>query len=336
MPLTEELIKQSEALADLPEEKVKAFMTLANNVFKEDIDIYAGTAKRRNEDDVKKLFGKDKPEPGMKDFEYLNWAWNEREKEFKAQIEDAKKATTSDPAEGEALKRKINQLETELKDAGMKGSELLKQDIEGYKQKLRDFESLEKQLKNDLVAERKKWEGELTQQQRKNLLLEIGFEKSQSLMGVEFNTAVPDSVRQDLIEARWQNILSRYTPEKVTTGNETVTQWRDKDGNIARNDKNNREPFTTKELLLDELKDILKVTRSANGAGTSAGGNSTPAGAIVDVTMARSQVEADEIIERAILAQGIAKGTQNFVEEKTRIRKENESLFKGTRALPLQ
>lgn len=333
MPVTAEIIKQSDALKELPENQVEAFVTLANNIFKEDIDTHTGTSKRRWEEDVKGLFGLEKPQPNMPAHEYLKWAAAEQQKAYEAKIEEAKKL--SDPAEKEALERKIQALQNELKDAGLKGSELLRSEIDGYKQKLKDFETLEKQLKSDFSSEKKKLESEISAERQRNLLLQVGFEKSEALVGVEFNPAYAESVRNDLIEARWNAILAKAAPAKEIDENGNLrTIWRDKDGNILRNPKNNRLPFTTKELLMEGLQDILKTQRIVTGSGTNGGQNGGNA-IDVDLTSARSQVEADEIIERQILGMGIAKGTTQFTEKKTAIRKENESLFRGPKALPL-
>lgn len=314
--LTADIIKQSEALSDLPEDKVQALVTLAQNVFKEEIDTYAGTTKRRWEEDIKSLYGADKPDPKMPAHEFLRTAWQERERKFKEELEAAK----GNPAGLEEIenkyKRTIETLQSELKDAALKGSELLKQDLEGYRAKTKDLETLAETLKKDHQKERKEWEAMLMNERKNAMLLEINFERDKSLSGVELDPRIPESAQQTIIDARWSQVLSKFTPERVKMDDgSVVTQWRDKENNIVRNPNNNREPYTTKELILEELKDVLKQGRTQGGAGTQGGsGNGSHN---IDLSGARTQVEFDEKLGQLLLAQGLSRGSTAYMNKET-------------------
>lgn len=338
MPITAEIIKGNETLKTLSDDQINAIVTVAGNTYKQDWDDAHGTNMRRWDEDIKGLWGKEKPtgEDGkpLAAHKYLKLAWSEREKEWEAKVAAAAKGGSGE--EARQLKEKIADLEAQLKDAGLKGSELLRQDIEGYKNRLKDYETLVEDTKKERLAERKEFETKLAGAQRTNLLLEVGFERAQALMGLEFDTYIVEEVRNTVIESKWQALLARYTPEKVVNEkNETVTQWRDKDGKVVRSTANNMEPATTRELFLAELKPILKAGRQQAGTGTGAGTGSAT-GSSLDLRGARTQVDADNAITNHLIAQGMQRGTTAFTEAFTKIRKENEALYKGQSALPLR
>lgn len=325
MPITADVIKQSEALKDLPDDKVEAFVILATNVFKEEIDTYAGTTKRRWEEDIKNLYGAEKPDPKMPAHEFLKTAWTERETKFKAELEAAK----SNPTAAEDLKvryeAEIEKLRGEMKNATLQGSELLRKDIDEYKQRIKDLNDEKEGVKKDSQAKLRELESKYLQSEREKLHIKVGFEKVQALNGVEFDPAIPPTALQTTIDARWGELLTRATPEHVELDGKIVTQWRDKEGKILRNPSKNAEPYTTQDLLLEELKDVLKKGRSQNGAGTSAGaggGSSINA----DFSAARTQVEFDDAVANALLAQGLKRGTTAFLNKQKEIVTANADL----------
>lgn len=320
--LTAELLQQQEALQSLTPEQVEATVKLANNIFKKEFDDAHGVWHRRWEEDIKALTGKTEKPQGIKSHEWLKQEWAEREAAYKKQLDEAQKGDNQEAIE--KANREIKRLQDELKDAGLKGSELLKQDIEGYKKRLSDYETLVEELKKQGQSERKTLETKIQEMQRNNLHLEVGFEKAQSLAGVEFDPYVDASIRDTFIESRWSAILNKYTPEKSTNAKgEIVTQWRDKDGKLALNPTNGMEPYTTKDLLMQDLQPILKKGRQQAGAGTN-GGQNVGNGAYLDLRGAKTQVEADEKIAEHLLAKGMQRGTAAFSQEQSKIRTENK------------
>ena len=78
----------------------------------------------------------------------------------------------------------------------------------------------------------------------------------------------------------------------------------------------------TREL---EAMDVLEKQRKQTGSGTGTptqgvGGNDIT----LDVSGARTQREADDIIAKQLMAQGITKGSKEFVDAKTKIWNENK------------
>lgn len=105
-------------------------------------------------------------------------------------------------------------------------------------------------------------------------------------------------------------------------------------GEPLRNPDNRLELYTAEELLKKELKamGILDEGRQQQGSGTKPpqlqGGG---AGVPVDVSMARTQNEAQEIIHRQLMAQGLINGSKEYQEAMTKAWTEN-----NIKSLPLQ
>lgn len=86
-------------------------------------------------------------------------------------------------------------------------------------------------------------------------------------------------------------------------------------GEPLRNPENHLEPFTAEELLKKELRTmgILDEGRQQQGTGTKPPTSQVTATA-VDVTQARTQREADDIIHNQLNAQGLVRGSKAYQE----------------------
>ncbi|MBO7510436.1 MAG: hypothetical protein J6T35_04555, partial [Bacteroidales bacterium] len=107
-----------------------------------------------------------------------------------------------------------------------------------------------------------------------------------------------------------------------------------KDGAVLRNPENGLNPYTATDLVMKELKGmgVLEEGRVQTGTGSKeepvGSGNGT-----VDISGAKSQVEADEIISKALLSRGLVKNSGAYMKEYDRIRAEKYDIIK---ALPLK
>ena len=98
------------------------------------------------------------------------------------------------------------------------------------------------------------------------------------------------------------------------------------DGEIQRNPENHLEPYTAAELVAKELRamGILDEGRKVTGGGTSAPKPNEPGASVaVDISMARTQNEAQEIIARTLMQQGMVNGSKEFQEAMTQAWKDN-------------
>lgn len=97
--------------------------------------------------------------------------------------------------------------------------------------------------------------------------------------------------------------------------------FKDANGAIMRNAENALQPYTIGELLTRELKQmgVLDEGRKQQGTGTTAPvAHQTEQGIVVDVTGARTQVEAQELIAQALMKQGLTNGSKAFQEAMTK------------------
>jgi hypothetical protein len=87
-------------------------------------------------------------------------------------------------------------------------------------------------------------------------------------------------------------------------------------GEIARDPENHLEPYTAEALLKKELRamGILDEGRQATGTQTRVPQTTQQQGAVVDLSAARTQQEADNIIHNQLNALGLVRGSKKYQE----------------------
>ena len=145
-------------------------------------------------------------------------------------------------------------------------------------------------------------------------------------VGLKFKATLPESVTKVLL-AQATEKLKGMNPEYIDDGNGgKVLVFQKADGARELNPNNDLKPYTATELLQRELEamDVLEKQRKQTGSGTEpptrGGGGSE---ITLDVSGARTQREADDIIAKQLMAQGITKGSQEFQDAKTKTWNEN-------------
>lgn len=159
-------------------------------------------------------------------------------------------------------------------------------------------------------------------------------ELNQSVSGLKFKAGLPEAVT-NVILANAKERIKGMAPEYIDDGKGgKILAFKDATGAIMRNPENQLNPFTATELLQKELASmgVLETGKQTQGAGSNGnGGNGGGAGTIIDLTGARTQVEAQEIITKTLLAQGLTKGSDAFQNAMSKAWTEN-----NVKALPLQ
>lgn len=131
---------------------------------------------------------------------------------------------------------------------------------------------------------------------------------------------VTDAIMRQVVDS-----IKAMSPEYIDDGNNGKRLvFKDSTGAIIRNKEKQLQPITAGDLLARELKTmgILDEGRQAAGAGTqppTKGGESVP----VDVTQARTQTEAQDIIARQLMKQGMVNGSKEFQTAMTAAWKDN-------------
>lgn len=132
--------------------------------------------------------------------------------------------------------------------------------------------------------------------------------------GLKFKAELPQAATDTLL-AQAMSKVKGMSPEFVDDGQGGKRLvFKGQGGEILRNPENHLEPFTAEELLKKELRamGILDEGRQQAGTGTKPPTTVVSTSSPVDVSMARTQTEAQEIIARQLMQQGMVNGSKEF------------------------
>lgn len=194
--------------------------------------------------------------------------------------------------------------------------------VKALKQAKADLQSVTKQY-TELTT---RYETEKANHEKELLGVRIDNALQNASVGLKFKATLPESVTKVLL-AQATEKLKGMNPEYIDDGNgEKVLVFQKADGARELNPNNDLKPYTAAELLTRELEamDVLEKQRKQTGSGT---GTPTQGGGgseiTLDVSGARTQREADDIIAKQLMAQGITKGSKEFQDAKTKTWNEN-------------
>ena len=160
--------------------------------------------------------------------------------------------------------------------------------------------------------------------------MKIDGEFAKAVVGLKFKADLPPSVVSVLTEQAVAKVKA-MNPEYIDDGNGgKVLAFMD-NGTPRRNPENNLRPFTASELVAKELSTmgVLETGRKQTGAGSQGGRNDQGSGGTVDLSGARTQNEAYEIIAKQLMAQGKVNGTKEFDDAMAQAWKENRDVLKA-------
>lgn len=143
--------------------------------------------------------------------------------------------------------------------------------------------------------------------------------------GLKFKGEFPQAAVDTLL-AQAESKVKGMSPEFINDSNGGKRLvFKGENGEILRNTENHLEPFTADELLKKELRamGILDEGRNATGTGSAAPQGHEPGNVPVDVSMAKTQNEAENIIHNQLNAQGLVRGSKAYQEAMTAAWKEN-------------
>lgn len=134
--------------------------------------------------------------------------------------------------------------------------------------------------------------------------------------GLKFKAEFPQAATDTLL-AQALSKIKGMNPDFIDDGKGGKRLvFKGENGEIARDPENHLEPYTAEALLKKELRamGILDEGRKAVGASTTPPQTKPQGGASVDVSMARTQQEADNIIHSQLNAQGLVRGSKKYQE----------------------
>lgn len=306
MALNAEILKSNEGLKDLSDDQIQAIETLSANDEAQVIGKRIGQLHEQYDKDIKEITGIDKASDTEKSYEY-----NKRVlKQYKEQLEST------------------NGLTDKIKTYEDKIAEYEKQIAEGntdaaLAQKLKDMESKLATATNELNTTKESLTKKETEFQQKLKGVEVDRAYSKATSDLKFKKEYAN-ISDKLLKTANTDVLAKYTPDFTEEEGKQVLVFRDKDNTIALNKANGLKPFTYQELLKQELgDDVLDAGKKQPGTGTEPPEGGPESVDLVDLTEAKTQVQADELIAKYLMQKGLARGSAKFAEEQTKLRAEN-------------
>lgn len=162
--------------------------------------------------------------------------------------------------------------------------------------------------------------------------MQLDNEFAKATAGIKFKADLPAGVTSVLLQQAIAKAKG-YNPEFIDDGQGGKVLAFNENGATMRNPENSLRPYTATELVTKELKamGVLEEGRKQTGAGSHEehedhGGN------IADLSGAKTQDEAHEILAKQLMAQGKVNGSKEFAEAMAQAWKDNHDVIK---ALPV-
>lgn len=305
--ITIEMLNQSESLKGLTDAQKLAITTLSSNDEATVIGTKIGALHGQYDADILSISGISKAE-GEKTYDYLKRVLGD----YKTKLDGTKTLS----AQLEAQKNKVTELETKLAAGGSD---------EAVKQQLKDARHQVTQLQAQLTAKTGELDKAKKDYEQKEKDLQVGFAFTNATAGIKFKADVSEPVKKILLAAAKDEILAKGTPDFVDDGNGgKKLVLRDAAGNTLNNPKNNLNPYTIEELVMEtSLKDVIDTGKQQSGGGTGPTKPDKHQTVNLDLSTAKTQQEADVQIENYLLSTGLTRDNVEFGNKALEIRNEN-------------
>lgn len=305
--ITIEMLNQSESLKGLTDAQKLAITTLSSNDEATVIGTKIGALHGQYDADILSISGISKTD-GEKSYDYLKRVLGD----YKTKLDGTKTLS----AQLEAQKKKVTELEAKLAAGGSD---------EAVKQQLKDARHQVTQLQTQLTAKTGELDKAKKDYEQKEKNLQVGFAFTNATAGIKFKADVSEPVKKILLAAAKDEILAKGTPDFIDDGNGgKKLVLRDAAGNTLNNPKNNLNPYTIEELVMEtSLKDVIDTGKQQPGGGTKPNPSSSHRTVNLDLLTAKTQQEADVQIENYLLSTGLTRDNVEFGNKALEIRNEN-------------
>lgn len=304
--LTVEMLKQNSKLSGLSDEQFTAIATMSQNDENSVIGTKIGALHGQYDADIFGITGIVKNQ-GEKSYDYAKRVLNDYKNQIastatiQAQLANAKK-------EVETLKQKLadgagdDQLKQQLKDAKALASQLQQQLTQQTAELTKQKDTYEAQIKS----------------------IHVDNEFNNAISGLTFKSGITDGIKDVLLKAAKAEVLTKGTPDFIEANGTKILVFRDAAGNVLNNPANNLNPFTVKELLMQtSIKDVIDLGRQQQGGGTQPPNGQETHVTILDLSGAKTQVDADKVIENYLLGNGLTRDSAEFAQQSMTLRNEN-------------
>lgn len=178
-----------------------------------------------------------------------------------------------------------------------------------------------------------KFDNQASEHEKALFGMKLDTEFSKAVSGLKFKADLPQAVTNVLLEQAIAKVKG-MNPEYIDDGKGGKVLAFSENGTTMRNPENSLRPYTATELVAKELKSmgVLDEGRKQTGAG-SKGGIETGGNGARDLSGARTQSEAHEIIAKQLMSEGKINGSKAFEDAMNEAWKANWETIK---ALPLR
>lgn len=308
--LTIDMLRQNSALAGLTDVQVNAIAEMSRNDENTVIGTKIGALHGQYDTDIFSITGIKKND-GEKSYDYAKRVLNEYK---------TKAGSTQDLQQKlDAANKKVTDLEKKIESG--EGDAALRQQLKDTKAQVSQLQSQLQTKETEFNTQKKELEDNI-----KNVHVDYAFQAAVS--GLKFKSGITENVQNVLLKSAKAEVLTKGTPDFIDDGQGSKKLvLRGQDGNILNNPKNNLNPYTLQELILEtSLKDVIDTGRQQIGGGTGGqGGQGGQGGSEVtlDLSSVKSQVEADKAIETYLLHTGLTRDSQEFADKSLEIRNDN-------------
>lgn len=305
--LTVDMLKQNSVLAGLTDDQLTAIATMSQNDENTVIGTKIGALHGQYDTDILGITGINKNQ-GEKSYDYLKRVLND----YKTQLT----STATIQAQLANAKTEIETLKQKLADGS--GDETIKQQLKDAKKLASDLQTQLTQSATELATQKENYEKQI-----KGIYVDNAF--SEAISGLKFKAGITDSIKNVLLNAAKAEVLAKGTPDFIESNGKKVLVYRDAAGNVLNNPANNLNPFTTQELLMQtSIKDVIDPVKKQPGGGTGPIQRHNTSVTVLDLTGAKTQVEADKVIESYLLGNGLTRDSAEFASQSMQLRTENK------------
>ena len=305
--LTIEMLRQNQSLTGLTDAQFTAIAEMSKNDENTVIGTKIGALHGQYDTDIFSITGISKKD-GEKSYDYAKRVLGD----YKAKADSAKEIK----AQLTTAQAQVTELQSKLE----KGT-----GDEALKQQLKDAKAQVTQLQTQLQTKETEFNTKKAEFDKTIKDTHVDYAFQAATAGLKFKTGITEPIQKTLLNAAKAEVLSKGTPDFIDDGNGgKKLVLRGADGNILNNPKNNLNPYTLQELVMEtSLKDVIDTGRKQPGGGTGPGAGAGGANVTLDLSGAKNQIEADKAIESYLLSNGLTRDSQEFANQSMQLRTEN-------------
>lgn len=305
--LTIEMLRQSSALTGLTDDQLNAIAEMSRNDENTVIGTKIGALHGQYDADILGITGIKKKD-GEKSYDYAKRVLGE----YKTKAESTKTIQT----QLTAAQAQVAELQSKLEKGA--GDETLKQQLKDAKAQVTQLQTRLQTKETEFNTKKAEFDKTI-----KDTHVDYAFQAATA--GLKFKSGITEPIQKTLLNAAKAEVLAKGTPDFIEDGQGgKKLVIRGADGNILNNPKNNLNPYTMQELVMEtSLKDVIDTGRQQKGGGTIPPAGGGGGGGMFDLSGIKSQVEADKAIESYLLSNGLTRDSQEFAEQSMQLRTEN-------------